>query len=322
MTNNRAYRAMEFIGDDLILRAEMDYGAIARRPAAVWTKGIAVAASLALVVGGACYAGIGYWNGTWGRQHIGGYDYAPTMKQEYWYYNDTSFAKLKIDEIVDENLYQFAPPICHRVILLKCTILEDYYGTHESGTQVVLPIRVPAGKDKGDFLAKYREKVSPEGVVEWDELHDVDWKGEGVYVDVQTVMDFFAGFDTIFAYFYGPYFGKSPRPITLQTFYSDDTGETTERDYCSAIDMYSDSIFFISDGKVDFRSIDLFLERWNVSHRYIEAYDFDDYVWDGMDEDEFSANIRCLKEEILEQGDFNAGVLHSCIRYDEDLTDE
>ncbi len=310
MTNSRIIGAMNYIGDDLIERAMMNVDV--KAPSGIWMRRIAIAACLCLIVGGAGYAGIQYWNGS---QPADNYGYRITMKLEYWHFDSTSFAKLKIDEIVDENLYESAPPICHRVILLKCTVLEDYYDTLESGTQIVLPIRVPTDQDKGDFLAKYREKVSTEGVVEWDELTDTDWKGEGVYVDVQAVMDFFAEYDTIFAYFRGPYFDAPLRP-KLREYYSDVTGKTTERDYTKPIDMNSDEIFLTLGGKVDFRSIDSFLEKWNVFHRYNNACDFYEYVWDGMDVDTFTENIKRLKEEILEQGDFDAGLPRSCIQYE------
>lgn len=235
---------------------------------------------------------------------------APTMKSEYWNFDNRSFAKLQIDEVADENLYRSAPPFCSRVILLKCTVLADYYDTLVSGTQVILPVKVPTDQAKGDPCAKYRDHFTNDGTlipgVEWEGPGDDAWKGEGIYLDTQEVMDFFAGFDTIFAYFTAPYFDKSPRPITLQTFYSDDTGETTERDYCSTVYMDSNDLFFVSDGKVDLHSADSFLVSRNV---YNEGYigkpiDFEDYVRDGMDAGTFAGNLRRLKRDILKQGEY------------------
>lgn len=60
MSANRFISAMEYIGDDLIERAAAEPDASAVRGTAIWTKGIAAAACLSLIVSGAYYVGMWY----------------------------------------------------------------------------------------------------------------------------------------------------------------------------------------------------------------------------------------------------------------------
>ena len=64
MTKNRAFRALNYIGADLIERSERpEQSELSRRSrAGLWTKSVAIAASVAVVVSGGVYLGVRNWN--------------------------------------------------------------------------------------------------------------------------------------------------------------------------------------------------------------------------------------------------------------------
>ena len=136
---NRTYRAMDFIGDDLIERSRPDLPALSRPRTALWVKSVAVAASAGLIVGGAYLAGIQY-----GIKHppeiVPGRDtlsattvkteslkppssmplsYLYTMETIYPYYEDESvFAKVRLDEILG-NYHESGSELSYLVIRLS-----------------------------------------------------------------------------------------------------------------------------------------------------------------------------------------------------------
>lgn len=279
---NRAFRALEFIGDDLIRRAKEDTEEeVPRRR--VWTKGIAIAASLVLIVGGASFVLLRQG----GADNMGKYlspadttakdsdvseqtnsESKPTVPgglntsiltsvEEHYSYteNKTAFAAMKIDEFLGIFGDEYEEPY----LLVKCTVLEDYYDTIESGTQIVLTVGLV-------YIAKD------------DTL---------MYFDVQAVIDFLSQFDKLFVYTGIPW---------QQEVYSP---ETNERDYMEMTTrrfLIFYDILPVSDGKLNLHSLKAFWEEWGANDFGDFIPDFWLYAKDGLDESVFAENIREIKE--------------------------
>ncbi|MGM9636663.1 MAG: hypothetical protein ACI3YK_01610 [Eubacteriales bacterium] len=277
MMNNRVLSAMGCLDDDLTALAAEDMMTERKRKILTpkfWAKGIAVAASLCLVVGGTC--GIWVWyksendpGGTTEMQRI-------PMKNLYGYFETDSFAKLKIDGI-DEGLYALVPAPYNnsdtnnkRYFILKCTVVEDYYDNIESGTSVNLLIGVPERTIDNDEGRLYEE------------------------LDPQIVFDFILQYEYVFACF------SEPRENDLLSF---ETNDVVRMQYSRIPTLLSYHILPISDGKVDVNSLKAFGDEWNI--RYIPDRMYDDevqnFLQDGTDEDIFAENIRKYKETSIEQ---------------------
>ncbi len=289
MMTNRFMNAMEYIGDDLIDRAAADMETPAPRAMAVWTKSIAAAACISLIVGGV-YAGMWYWNGTENvgtdspenagsssaiapvqttngsvpaTSNIDPNSYLVTMEVAYPYHEDrTVFAKMKIDEY----LGVFVNDSDDQYLLIKCTVLQDYYDTIKSGTQITLAVRLACSTSviEDEFVVRYYEE--------------------------QVVTNFLSQFDYMFVF--------TRRPMEYYDFYSLETHERFDMPACSWVFLNKYDILPVSDGELDLHSLRAFWKEQDANYIKYDLFSrsFWMYVQDGVSAERFAEYIRENKE--------------------------
>lgn len=204
---------------------------------------------------------------------------APTIYEIYPNDGSSSFARLKLSSILDEEYYyearNYEGSLMVYYLVIECVIEEDYYGVRESGTTVYLPIVLSS------ISIHYFYEQDPEDP-KLEICHEEEPKITTQYEKTE-VIEWLMGYDYFLAHFYSRERRYQKRDGTQKEYFTFDN----MTDPCLLEYQW---MIPIKDNKVD------------LDHRYKDSGyswhgDFTKYLTDGMPLDAASENLRKLAEK-------------------------
>jgi len=174
----------------------------------------------------------------------------------------SSFAKVTVESFHDDEIIKYNREL---VVLVECTVVEDYYGYLKEGD----PLRIPILYQHLDVDV---DKVAAEIKRAFSEAD---------YALIYTTR----AFDQFYLH-----------NVTQNAHLN--YGKYTAHPY--PLEMYT--CFLINEGKLDIEYLDWFCDTYNNGNKHslanIHTSYFDDYLWHGMSEEEIATNLRKLSSDI------------------------